>query len=85
MLKNTVESLGKSYGKASLVCGLNVQKSAFMNTLDLLVKTYEQFMHMFCTLFLNRQNELSQSVKADLYTLSTMPITTIYLNKGVSI
>ena len=85
MLKNTVEFLGKSYGKTTESCGLNVQKPGLMNNPFFKKTTYEQSMHMFCTLFVNKLTAPFQSVKSDLYTLSTMPITTIYLNKGVSI
>ena len=81
--KTTVESAWTTWDNHALACVQNVYNYIFMHLLKSLVASYAQFVLAVYTAVVNTFFMLSTSFNRALYTLSTQPIITIYLNKRV--
>ena len=83
MPKFVVERLWKLRDNYTIVCVQNVYNHRFIHHLKNLVLSYTQFVLAMCTALVNTFFMLFTSFNHTLYTLSTQPIITIYINKRV--
>ena len=83
MLKNLVETMRKSIGKVFSSCGSIVNKSGLIRTQKIVKASNPHFLHTIYTPLFDSLFGKILSVNSQFCTLSTKPITTTYLNKGV--
>ena len=83
MPKFAVERLWTLRDNYIIACVQNVYNRGFIHQPKNLVLGYTQFVLAVCTALVNMFFMLFTSFNHTLYTLSTQPIITIYLNKRV--
>jgi hypothetical protein len=81
--KKTVESLWTLWDNYPLACVLKVHKSLVVHTQKKVIRSYTQVIQAQYTVLMNTFFTHFTSLEQALYTVSTQPIKTIYLNKGV--
>lgn len=83
MLNLTVDYVCTMRDNYPQACVQNVYNPKFMHLQKNSTSSYAQFIQVFYTALMNTFFVLFTSFRSALYTLSTQPIITIYLNKRV--